>query len=391
MKKILVLTAPAGGGHTATAKAIASSIAAAYPDEYEVRVADVFLDFDLPIPLEKITTPAYSNSVRWLNSYPHKVFFKFASVSASLLNRFATTVLREPALKFLRAYDPDIIISTFPIISYGASRILKEQHWPKRVPLISIVTDAGDVHRLWLMGGDDAILVATPGTMSYAIGRGVPAERVHYLGFPVDERFSQLPTQAEARRQLGLDPDRPTVLVTAGGFGLSRKVVELARELAGQELGLQYIFIAGRNEHDLAALRRLQFRDKAIVMGYTNDMPACLAACDVVVGKAGWVSLYEAMVVRRPTLIMNVVPGQEEPNAKFIEEHGVGRVITNIEDMAAELAAFSRDPQRFDHYNEALDRLALDAASGRRIARFVHEHYGVGAKVGAINHEDLAQ
>lgn len=386
MKRILILTAPAGGGHTATAMALAAAIKAEFPGKYEVRVADVFRDFDLPISLERITTPLYSESVRWLKSYPYKLFFQFASVSAGIINRFATTVLREPALKYLHAYDPDIIISTFPIISYGAARLMREERWPKRVPLISIVTDAGDVHRLWLMGGDDAILVATPDTMAFAVEKGVPMERMHYLGFPVDPSFARLPDKAEARRRLGLEQDKLTVLYMplapgalppiGGGLGTARKTVRLGEFLAGQELGLQHLFLSGKNPRLKRALERLPFRDAAHVYGYVDDMPLMFAAADVVVGKAGWLSLYESMVAQRPVIIMNMILGQEEPNAEFVQSHGMGKVITDPEAVAAELARYARDPKLVESYQAAFHQYRLDPMAGQKIARFIDRQYG---------------
>lgn len=384
MKRILVLTAPAGGGHTATANNIAAAIRQAYPDDYDVRVADVLADFDLAVPLEKLTTPAYSSSVAWFNSYPYKFFFKFASLSAGIINRFATTVLKEPALRYLRDYDPDIIISTFPIISYGASKLLAD--WHKKIPLISIVTDAGDVHRLWLLGGDDAILVATPDTMAYAVEKGVPIERVHYLGFPVDPRLSELPDREEARRKLGLEPGRMTILhlpltpiASAKFLGASRKTLKLAKKLAPLELGFQHVFVAGRNEALFEGLEAITFADKAHVLGYTRDMPLLLAAADLVVGKAGWVSLYEAMVAQRPTFIFNIVPGQEEPNAQFVVSRGVGRVIEDVDGMFDELVRVAAQPERLQPYAEAFLEYRLDPNAGRRIAQFVHKRYGEGA------------
>src|SRR5687768_18180563 len=108
--------------------------------------------------------------------------------------------------------SPDIIISTFWYLGYAASSVVKSGGWPKSVPVVSIITDSGDVHKMWLMSNEDAVLVSTPETIDYAEALGAPRDIMHYLGFPLDERFAKLPSKAEARKkQIGRASCRESV------------------------------------------------------------------------------------------------------------------------------------------------------------------------------------
>lgn len=369
-KRILILTAPVGGGHVATAKAIDHALQRRYGDSYDIEVCDVFGDKDLKLllPIDKIAVPAYSNSVKLLNSYPYKLFFDFANTSPRFVSKFFTTIFKEKGSAYLEKKQPDLIVSTFPIISYAAGRILDK--WPQRVPVVSIVTDAGDIHKLWLMDPDDDILVSTPETIDYAVGQGVPRERLHYLGFPVSDAFTNLPDKQTARQKLGL-PDKPTTYLTGGGLGLSTKLVSVAKQLAKQEVGAQYIFIAGRNARLKEQLESIDFKDEVHVYGYVDNVPDLLAASDLVVGKAGWLTLNEAMIARRPTIIIDVIPGQEEPNAKFVERHGVGKILRQPNEAAEAVVEYMANPDSLAEFEQHFEDLNLDPKAGDKIADFI--------------------
>lgn len=369
-KHILILTAPVGGGHIATAKVLREYLEAGYGDDFRITVCDVFKDLDLAIPMDKIAVPAYSGSVKLLNSYPYKLFFDFGNASPKFVVDFFTAIFKDKATKYLEIQNPDVIVSTFPIISYGVHRVLSK--WHRQVPVISLVTDAGAIHRLWLMSPEDIILVSTPDTIDYAVSQGVPRERLHYLGFPVPRAFSQMPSRQKARANLGL-ADLPTVYLSGGGLGLSNKLPKLASILAREKLGAQYLFVAGKNKRLESALQKIEFKDKAKVYGYVENVPELLAAADLVVGKAGWLSLNETMTAKRPTIIIDVIPGQEEPNAEFVERHGVGRLIKDPEKAAAAIKEYIENPQTLINFEKKFKELNLDPNAGEKIARFIAE------------------
>lgn len=288
-----------------------------------------------------------------------------------MVNQFFTSIFKEKGTAYLKSKDPDLILSTFPIISYAAGRIVSND-WHKPVPIVSIVTDAGDIHKLWLASPHDDILVSTPETIDYAVKSGTARDRLHYLGFPIDSRFTTLPTRAEARRILELE-DKPTIYITGGGMGLSNKMLALAKNLAKLELGAQYIFIGGRNSRLVHSLRQIKFAacDVVRIFGFVDNVPLLLAASDLVVGKAGWLTIYEAMISRRPMIIIDVIPGQEEPNAEFVTRHNAGAVIRDPDEAADAIAGYVREPKKLQKFEAAFDSLKLDPYAAEKIADFV--------------------
>jgi UDP-N-acetylglucosamine:LPS N-acetylglucosamine transferase len=371
--KILILTIPVGGGHDATARVMAHALAKRLGNSYDIEVANILKIIGGIMPLDRLAAESYAGSVKTLNAYPYRLFFNFLNTNPKLANKFFSTVLKPGMTRFFRRQKPILIISTFPVLSFAASQIIKSEGWT--VPLVSIITDAGDVHKLWLMGVEDALLVATPDTKQYAIKQGVPADRVFDLGFPIAPEYSQLPTKQMARKQLGL-PDKLTILVTSGGMGMSPgKFLRLAKLLAKLEIDAQLLLVCGKNESLKQQVMELSYRPYVQVFGFVDNMPTLMAAADLVVGKAGWITLSETMVARRPTIIMDVIPGQEEPNAQYVTEHGVGLVLTNPRLVVDKIVEFYEYPDRLQPYEKALNRLAFPANSSEKIVDFITDKF----------------
>ena len=373
-RNILILTAPVGGGHVATARVLTQALTERHGEAYNVTFCDVFEEVSLPLQFQKMLGPGYALSVKSMSAYPYRAFFDFADSNPDMVNRIFTAMFESGAIDIMHRYKPDIIVSTFPIISYIAARVVKES-LRKHIPVISIVTDAGDVHRLWLMGVEDALLVSTPDTMDYAVKLGVPRDIVHYLGFPVAKSFHDLKPQKAARTLLGLK-DVSTAVFSNGGLGLSpTKFLKMAKLVAKREPVGQVIFICGKNQPLYEKLAAMEFGPNVTIRGFVNNMCDYIAATDIVVGKAGWISLYEAMIARKPTIIFDVIPGQEQPNADFVERHKVGEVITSPADVIDRVMYYLQQPEALKPFKKNFADLDLDPHADEKIADFIVENF----------------
>ncbi len=374
-KKILILTTPLGGGHTAAANAIAKGVEQSYPGKFEVKVVDALAEAKLIVTLDKIFVPFYTHSVRNLKGYPYKAFYRATDITHDTMRKLLSMVFKTDAEDILKRENPDVVISTFWFIGYAVSSIVKSRRWPKPVSVVSLITDSGDVHKMWLLSNEDALLVSTPETIAYAEALGAPRDIMHYLGFPLDARFAKLPSRAKARGKLGLDPDKFTILLTGGGLGLNRKLLALAKHLCRQKLGVQYLLVSGKDKSTQTRLSRLTFLDDAHVFGFVGNMPDMIAAADLVVGKAGWISLCEAFAARRPVMVIDMVPGQEEPNAELVHRQGVGWVIFNPEEAAAKIAEVAADPKLLNPLVANLKKLNFDPAAAPKVAKFIVDKF----------------
>ena len=133
----------------------------------------------------------------------------------------------------------------------------------------------------------------------------------------------------EARRALGLDPRRPTVLVVGGSQGslaLNRAVTGLVRE-AGGDPGYQMLWSTGPRHLAAveASLREAGDPSWVHATGYIDDMPSALAAADLAVSRAGAMATSEFLAWGLPAVLVplpTAAADHQTRNAQALEEAG---------------------------------------------------------------------
>ena len=306
---ILILTGRFGMGHYSAARALQEQLLAVCPNAH-VAVRDVFAD-------------AFGGSTGLL----YKAYTLFISRGGKIYNqiyrrseRTGDTVgipLRPVFLRTLghilaeKRYDA--VISTLPFTSQLMSEY--KSRYGDSTPLVTCITDVS-IHGDWLAPGTDAYLVATERTRSALTAMGAPRDSIFVTGVPVRPGFSPSGRVPAANRR--------EVLITGGGLGLLPDSIGFYRALNTLP-GLHATVICGDN----ASLReRLEGRFENItVLGFVPDMENYLRHSDLVVGKPGGVSVFEAIACRVPFLAFRPFLAQEVYNAGYISAEGLGAVL----------------------------------------------------------------
>lgn len=310
--------APFGDGHMTAAKAVARLLAIRGPG-LAVTVTDISGQVFPRLHLDRALRAGYRAIATHWGGRAHRLLYGIAGRWPGGVCRISYAALGRATRAWLRAAAPDLVIATHPVAAYLCRRAVSP-----RVPVVTLVTDSGAVNPIWFHGRYAATLLADAGSVHHIPGADGPPPGLAVVGTPVGMALSRPPGQGEARSRLDLD-QRFTVLVTAGGAGLGRGVLTAARALARSDLDIQLILNAGDNRSLLRGFRAIARRRPCVVRGFTNEFDVLLAASDLVVGKAGWLTLNEAILVGRPTLIVDVLPGQEESNAIVAEALGGAR------------------------------------------------------------------
>jgi UDP-N-acetylglucosamine:LPS N-acetylglucosamine transferase len=159
--------------------------------------------------------------------------------------------------------------------------------------------------------------------------------------------------------------------VSSGGEGVGRNQRELVRALLSSDAPLQVVVIAGRNEGLKKELRTLGTGKNVLrIEGYVEDMATYLAASDVFVGKAGPASVYEAVVVGRPTLVTGYAGLNEVGVARLVEERGLGRYVRSPNELLEEVRRYALDPALLDGVARRCREL-YPAVTTERLAHYV--------------------
>jgi processive 1,2-diacylglycerol beta-glucosyltransferase len=319
--RVLVVGAPFGDGHMTAARAVGRVLAERNPD-LTVTVTDICGNILPRLHLDRALRASYRAMATHWGGLPHRLLYRVAARWPDAVCGLSYLALGPVTRAWLRRAAPDLVIATHPVAAYLCGRSLGPG-----VPVVTLVTDSGAVHPIWFHSRSAATLLADAGSVRHAPRAPGAAGGLAVVGPPVAMALAGPPGRAEARVRLGLD-ERFTVLVTAGGAGLGRGVLAAAQALADSDLDLQLILNAGDSRPLLRGFRSIARRRPCLVSGFTTEFDLLLAASDLVVGKAGWLTLNEAILVGRPTLIVDVVPGQEESNAAVAEALGGARRVS---------------------------------------------------------------
>jgi UDP-N-acetylglucosamine--N-acetylmuramyl-(pentapeptide) pyrophosphoryl-undecaprenol N-acetylglucosamine transferase len=191
-------------------------------------------------------------------------------------------------------------------------------------------------------------------------GKGRPKYMV--TGRPIPARSRPVP-RAEARRAFGLPADGP-VLVVFGGSQGARSLNELAVESFGAS-GPAVLHLSG--ERDFERLRGRVQRGDYVLLAFTEQFGAALAAADVVLARAGG-SIWEVAAAGRPALLVPypfATADHQAKNADFFEHAGGAITVPEAElgrvpDIARSLLG---DPDRLTQMSEAMLRVARPNAA----------------------------
>lgn len=191
-----------------------------------------------------------------------------------------------------------------------------------------------------------------------------------YLGLPVRRMISTLDRDAlrtEARAHFGLDPDRPTLLVTGGSQGarrLNQAVAAAAPAFA--VAGVQVLHVVGpRGE---AEPERAEGGAPYVVVPFVSRMDLAYAAADAVLCRAGSNTVTEVSGVGLPAVYvpLPIGNGEQALNARPVVEAGGGLLQPDAdltpEWVRATLPALLTDPERLATMSRAATAVVpLDA------------------------------
>ncbi len=339
--RVFFATIAAGGGHVATARALAESLHADYPGKFETRVSDVMAEFGAA-GLDR----SHKASWKALLRRPRLVRLgqRITDAAPALtrasqglaLDAFARGIARK-----LNELGPDLVVANHGWLAtvFAAAR----NRYGLKVPVVVYATEPFDASALWSEPRGELVLAPSLAAMQDLVRLGVRQERVRVVGYPVRQAFLRPPSQAAARAELGLG-EGFTVLLSLGAEGLAGQAPAMVDRLLAT--GSRLLALTGRNAELKARLDELATKRPGLIpFGFTDNMPTLLAACDLVVGKAGPASTMEALAVGRPVLVTAFAGLNEVAVVRFLEARGLGGLV-EVDDLAEVVAAWRDAPDR---------------------------------------------
>lgn len=322
-----------GGGHRASADALAEALRCQHGDELDCQVVDLLTGY-ASWPLNHAAgcyEPAVERHL-WLWRAGWRVTQHAGAWRA--IERLAQRWQAGGLQRFAADHGADLYVSVHPLLNHVVRRSLARQHPAAR--FATVVTDLDSAPSQWYDPGVDLLVAPCPAVQAAALRAGLPASRVRLLGLPIRLQFGQIRLDhRQARAALGLE-QRPTVLLLGGGAGIGRLeeiALALAPALAARDG--QLAVVCGRNDALRSRLAARRWPLPVRVASYVDDMPVWMAAADLLVSKAGPGTIAEALACGLPLLLSSYVPGQETGNVRYVQESGVGIYCSDPQQIAA--------------------------------------------------------
>lgn len=374
VERILVLSVKAGAGHLRAAQAVTEALHEQYP-RVEVINADA-LEYT-NAAFRKGYTGGYEVLVRNLPSVWERIYesleAKPADSNTKKLAALWDRLNAKDLLAFVEGFNPDRIACThfLPAEALGAQR----QKGKLRAPVYTTLTDY-DIHSMWIQDGVDGYFVASDEMACALREKGIGSASVDVTGIPILPDFARdYPSRPTMRHRLGFDPERLTVLVSAGGFGMMQ-ADEVVRMLAERLPEAQFLAVAGRNadlEKRLGTLAE-SCEGRLHAFGFVENMNELMAASDLAVSKSGGLTTSECLALGLPMVVFKPIPGQEERNAVYLLEHGAGLWAHTAAQLVYKVASVFNDPERLTQMQQAARHLARPRAAYVIAARLMgHE------------------
>ncbi len=362
-QRVLVLSAGIGSGHN-TAAAVLEASLKADPDVARVLTIDV-LDTasDLYRTVYDDAYFAMVEAVPWLVGWGYDkgdAPFRLGN-SLSLWDRFNTHV----TVRTIKSYRPDVVICTHFLPTRLISLLLNRGLL--RSPLNVVTTDY-DFQGLWLSSPFTQFFVARDETKAHMVDLGLPTDRITVSGIPVNPDLGDPVDRAQILSGYGLDPEIPTLLISAGAAGGSYTHAIVQQTLRMQN-SFQAIVVCGHNDElkrEIDAIVRPR-RERYQVLGFTTDMGNLMRAATLFVGKPGGLSSSECMASGLPMILIKPIPGQEVRNSDFLLEEGAAVRCNYDTTVGYKIDTLLADPERIEQMAASARRLGRPQA-GPRIA-----------------------
>ena len=234
------------------------------------------------------------------------------------------------------AFEPDVVVASFPTATALAGRV--REAVPRPFANVLVVTDFR-AHRHWAQTSADLILAPSAEAAADLERFGIPPAKIAVTGLPVRRVFQELPPAEAMRQKHGLD-ERPVVLIASGAteaYRAQEEAVQAVIALGRPAQVVRFRKNGERKQEDHGPVRVLSYPVGGL-------FPELFAAADFLLGKAGGLTVAEALVAGKPYLVYKPIPGHEEANARWLEQKGAGSYARSRRELTELLDSWLKDP-----------------------------------------------
>jgi processive 1,2-diacylglycerol beta-glucosyltransferase len=352
--RLLVLSASIGAGHVKAGEGLCQAYTEAFNGE--ARHVD-FLRYASPIFSHWVEEAYYLMTKHTPSVY--KLLYQMADNRFSPAKKSEVLIGLRKYRDLVREFRPHAIISThfFPaaIVSYMYPHF--------SVPNGVVLTDYVS-HHIWVNPNTQLFFVAHDGMVDELKQLGVEEEKIRVTGIPIRPVFNQEFNRRELQQKLGLHPNRLTLLVMSGGNAIG-PLADVMKILEQFKEKFQIFVVTGHNQKSFLQLSELfqELKINGEVLGYIDNIHEYMAAADLLISKAGGLTVTEAITIGLPMAIIQPTPGQEDGNTAFLTKAGSGVYLKSIKELENFIIELLANPSMIEQMRQNALKLSKHNAT----------------------------
>ena len=341
-----ILSGGGTGGHIYPAIAIANELKSRYPN-----AEFLFVGASDRMEMDKVPQAGYKIEGLWISGIQRKLTLRNLMFPFKLM----TSLLR--SRRIIKTFKPDVVIGTGGF----ASGPLLQMATAKGVPcLIQEQNSYPGITNKLLGKKVDAICVAYDGLEKF-----FPKEKLKLTGNPIRKDLLAVKGKhIEGKDAFSLIHSKYTLLVLGGSLGASRinELIEANLDFF-EENSVQLIWQCGKLYYD----RYKQHNDLKHVQvhAFLNNMDMAYAAADVIISRAGAISVSELCIVGKPTIFIpspNVAEDHQTKNAQAVAEKNAAILIKESDldnDFQKQFSELITNEEKQTELSKNIEALAL--------------------------------
>jgi UDP-N-acetylglucosamine--N-acetylmuramyl-(pentapeptide) pyrophosphoryl-undecaprenol N-acetylglucosamine transferase len=353
MSKKVIIAGGGTGGHIFPAIAIANALKKKDPS-----IEILFIGAKGKMEMEKVPQAGYKIEGLDIAGFNRSSLIKNIGLPFKLLKSFFQV------RKIIKEIKPDAVIgvggySSFPVLRFAQA---------KGIPTF--------IHESNSFAGKSNILLGKKATKIFVATDGMekffPQEKISITGNPVRESISKsVVTKDEGLKFFSLPENKKTVLVVGGSLGA--KSINEAIDKHLDELlnsGLQLIWQTGKPYAEKAK-QRISGKTSVWTNDFITKMEYAYAAADIVIARAGAMTVAELCVAKKPVLFIPYPFAAEDHqtvNAQTLVNKNAAMMVKDneaIDKAVSIIIELSKNENKQNELKQNIGKLAIADADSR--------------------------
>jgi len=350
VNKKIIIAGGGTGGHIFPAVAIAHALRKLQPS-----VEILFVGANGKMEMEKVPQAGYNIKGLDIAGFNRSSLIKNIGLPLKLIKSFWQV------RSIINTFRPDAVIgvggySSFPVLRYAQAQGI-----------------ATFIHEANSFAGKSNILLGKKASKIFVATDGMekffPADKIMITGNPVRQNIvNNTISRTEGIRFFGLDPAKKTVFVTGGSLG-AKGINEAIDANIGEftKNDVQLIWQTGKLYAEKASARASENKN-IWANSFITQMEYAYAAADVVISRAGAMSVAELCVARKPVVFVPFPFAAEDhqtANAQNLVNKQAGLMIKDSEakeKLVPAVIALAQNEQQQNVFKENIGKLAVTNA-----------------------------